>query len=431
MSAKYNELTKRLLKEGYTVDNYPSYVQIDTSRLPGDDPLNNLAGGFEYKRYYRDTIVYKTGCGKYIMGENVIENMGYHGIDWCHENNNPVFRCPCDKEKCEYNDSQLHGIQGGGLCAQCWCVCHKTDDPYKYENSIERMEKELQKEKQRKYEEYSRNHGGRVCKNNMTYDERSRTWSLNYDPKRCAEICCSKDGYCPILNKKLSRKRGNVYYDLKESGAVKKEAQMSLFEKDRWERVTKNIRYLQKPCSIDICKAIVKLNQDDIRWNYEINHTREKMMDKSFLWEIYNIRAESKPSRDLIQDLQDIREGAVVVFDDDILKKQKQEAKQRRQQNKQKAVDRLEKKLIEIGYENLPVTSIDRVHADKWLDAKRLKDLESIHKQKIAEKKKNPIQISMFDYMEGAMNDRSGIKRSNTGNQEQHHTDSDTAEDHR
>ena len=123
MPKQYNELTKRLLKEGYTVDKYPSYVQIDTSRLSGDDPLNNLAGGFEYKRYYSDAIVYKTGCGKYIMGENVIENMWYYGINWCHENNNPVFRCPYDKEKCEYNDPQLHGIQGGGLCIQCWCVC--------------------------------------------------------------------------------------------------------------------------------------------------------------------------------------------------------------------------------------------------------------------------------------------------------------------
>ena len=56
---EYNELTKRLLAEGYTVDHYPDYVQVDTSRLPGNNPLNNLSGGFEYKRFYRDGIVIK------------------------------------------------------------------------------------------------------------------------------------------------------------------------------------------------------------------------------------------------------------------------------------------------------------------------------------------------------------------------------------
>lgn len=70
---EYNELTKRLLAEGYTADHHPDYVQVDTSRLPGNDPLNNLSGGFEYKRFYRDSIVYKTGCGKFIMGSHVID----------------------------------------------------------------------------------------------------------------------------------------------------------------------------------------------------------------------------------------------------------------------------------------------------------------------------------------------------------------------
>ncbi len=54
---EYNELTKRLLAEGYTADHHPDYVQVDTSRLPGNDPLNNLSGGFKYKRFYRDSIV--------------------------------------------------------------------------------------------------------------------------------------------------------------------------------------------------------------------------------------------------------------------------------------------------------------------------------------------------------------------------------------
>ena len=37
---EYNELTKALLAEGYSTEDYPDYVEIDTSRLPGTDPLH-------------------------------------------------------------------------------------------------------------------------------------------------------------------------------------------------------------------------------------------------------------------------------------------------------------------------------------------------------------------------------------------------------
>lgn len=393
---EYNELTKRLLAEGYTVDHYPDYVQVDTSRLPGNDPLNNLSGGFEYKRFYRDGIVYKTGCGKFIMGSHVIDNLGYI-IDWSHENDNPVFRCPYDKPECEYNDPRLHGMQGGGTCIQCWCTCHSTDDPYNYENSIEKADKEREEEKKRKYEEYSGAHSGRVCQNHMFYDERTRTWSQHYDPIRCAHMCCS-NGYCPILGRQLSKKRGNVYYDLKESGAVKKtDGQIGLFDRDRWERATKGIRFLKKPCSMDICEAIAKTQGGKIRYHYTINHTREMMFDPTWKFEIYNIRAESKPSRDLMQDLQDLKEGIPIIFEDDRMKMEKTQKKDRRLKNKEKAIERLEKKLIEIGYENLSSTSVDRVHADKWLDPERLEELENIRQQKIKEEQEKPVQLSLFD----------------------------------
>ncbi len=393
---EYNELTKRLLAEGYTADHHPDYVQIDTSRLPGDNPLNNLAGGFKYKRFYRDSIIYKTGCGKYIMGSHVIGNLGYI-IDWSHENDNPVFRCPYDKPECEYNDSRLYGTQGGGLCIQCFCTCHKTDELYDYENSIEKANKERKEERERKYKEYADAHGGRVCQNYMFYDERTKTWIQRYDPIRCAKMCLSHNGYCPILGRQLSRKRGNVYYDLRKSGAVRHEAQISLFEKDRWETVKKGIRFLDHPCSMDICEAIAKTSQEAIRWHYEINNSFEKLEDETLTWEIYNIRAESKPSRDLMQDLQDLRDGVELVWEDDRIKEEKEQKKEKRKQLRQKAVDRLEKKLIEIGYENLSATSIDRVHADKWLDLERLEELKNIRKQKIKEEQEKPVQLSLFD----------------------------------
>lgn len=399
MEKEYNKLTQRLLAEGYTVDNYPDYVQICTSRFTGNDPLNNMAGGFEYRRFYSDQIVYKTGCGKYIMGSHVLDEFGYK-IDWSHENGNPVFRCPWDKPECPYNDPRLHGTHGGGLSVQCWCTCHRTDEPYDYDNSIEKADKEREDEKSRKYQEYIKAHNGRVCQNHMFYDERTRTWSQKYDPTRCASICYAQNGYCPILGRQLSKKRGNVYYDLKESGAVKKtDNQIGLFDCDRWERATKGIRFLKKPCSMDICEAIVRTKADKIKYLYEINHSREMMFDKTWKYEIYNIRAESKPSRDLLQDLQDLKDGIPIIFEDDQIKRESAEKKERRRKNKEKAIERLEKKLVKVGYENLPDTSIDRVHADKWLEPERLEELENIRKQKLKEEQEKPVQLSLFDNM--------------------------------
>ena len=148
---------------------------------------------------------------------------------------------------------------------------------------------------------------------------------------------------------------------------------------------------------MDICEAIVNTQADKIRDNYAINHSSMKFMDETYTWEIYNIRAESKPSRDLIQDLQDLKEGIPIIFEDDMIKKRKADAKEKQQKNKQKAIDRLEKKLIEVGYANLPDTSIDRVHADKWLDPERLEELENIRQQKIKEEQEKPVQLSLFD----------------------------------
>ena len=92
--AEYNLLTQRLLSEGYSVDHYPDYVQIQGSTLPGGDPLNNLGGGFVFKKAIANDCIYKTGCGKYVLGKNVNSDMSYMGILWCHENDNPVIRCP-------------------------------------------------------------------------------------------------------------------------------------------------------------------------------------------------------------------------------------------------------------------------------------------------------------------------------------------------
>lgn len=387
----YNKLTEELLAKGYTADNYPKHmVHIGNSGCP-DNPLDNYYGGFEYNRMYAEEIIYQTGCGLYVKGENVLSNVGYMNEEWSHENYNPLIVCPYNKSDCKCNDERLHDCRG-------WCVCHVAELPYDYENSFEREEELKREEKKRKYQEYLDAHDGRSCRNHMFYNERTKTWSQKYNPERCAENCCSKDGYCPILGKQLSHKRGNVYYDVKTSGIIQQtEEQQSIFDGDRWETIRKGIRYFKKPCSIDICEAFVRVCSNEIDRNYRINHTSEKMINKTWNFEILNIRAESKPSRDLLQDLADIKAGISVSFEPDSEKREKEWKKKKKQEAQKKKIERLEKKIIETGYENLEENSLDRVHADKWLSGERMEELEQIRQQKIKEEQNKPVQLSLFD----------------------------------
>ncbi len=394
---EYNELTKKLLEEGYSVENYPDYVKIDNSRFPGNDPLRNLSGGFEYKRWYSDAFVYKTGCGMFVMGKEVIE-LGM-GIEWSHENDNPVIRCPYNKAHCENNDPRLYGERGGGLCVQCWCVCHRTSEPYDYENSVEKANKEREEEMERKYQAYSDAHGGRICRNHMFYNERSREWKLNYEPKRCAHVCYAQNNYCPILGRQLSKKRGNVYYDLKTSVIPKQKEQISLFDVDNERVITieKGIRVFDRPVNMDICEAFVRVQPEDIAYHYDINHSFEKFINPTWEFEILNIRAESKPSRDLMQDLEDIKAGIAVIHASDSEKSNQVAKKKKRQQAQQKKIEKLEKKILEVGYWNMDPYSVDRVHADKWLGSLRIDELEELRQQKLKEEQEKPVQLSLFD----------------------------------
>lgn len=401
--AEYNKLTKRLLTEGYTAENYPKdkvHIAHGCYSRNGN-PLDNIYGGFEYNRIYCDSFIYKTGCGMHVKGISVLSSMGFMGEEWCHENDNPVVRCPYDIAQCPKNDPRLYGENGGGLCIQCWCVCHRTDEAYEYENSIEQADKERSEEMERKYQEYSDAHNGRVCRNHMYYDERTREWHLSYEPKRCAHSCYAGDGYCPILGRQLSQKKGNVFYDVKTSVIPKQKKQISLFDVENEMLVTieKGIRVFDKPVSMDICEAFVKVQADDISYNYRINHSMEKFMNPTWEFEILNIRVESKPSRDLMQDLQDIQAGIHIFHASDAEKRIKENKKEKRQQAQQKKIEKLEKKIIEVGYCNLEPYSIDKIHADKWLGMERIDELEKLRKQKLKEEQEKPVQLSLFDMM--------------------------------
>ena len=85
MCKELNELTRRLLAEGYTPEDTP----------PGMREYEDYEGGWTYKYQTLRDMVFETPCGLLAKGEHFSNGyMSWHGIDWRPENDNPVLPCP-------------------------------------------------------------------------------------------------------------------------------------------------------------------------------------------------------------------------------------------------------------------------------------------------------------------------------------------------
>ena len=392
---EYNLLTQRLLAEGYTADNYPDYVQLPGSCW-GKNPLQNLHGGFEYTKEYRSRMVFETGCGLLVRGPSLgFGSMSYGGILWIPENNNPVICCPYKKDVCELRNTVLGGPRGGGLAKLLQCDCHQTNRIYEYEKSVDKIRDDMQKEKNRKYEEFVRKKGGHVCKWHTLYNEWTGEWKQDYDPMVCAAYCMNIGKDCDLTHKPVSRKKGNVFYDVKIT-RIRHDG--TLFDGQETVTIVKGARLFETMKSMTICEAAAR-RKKMIQGRNEIKYHAERTLLGTKV-EVVNIRAERRESRDLMQDLQDIRDGIEVIHESDKAKQQKADKKARRQQAAEKRIRKLEKKLLETGYDALPEYSVDRIHADKWLGEKRIAELDTERQRLQQEKEKQPVQISLFDLPE-------------------------------
>lgn len=152
---------------------------------------------------------------------------------------------------------------------------------------------------------------------------------------------------------------------------------------------------------MDIAKICARLCQDKIKEKMRNHYFTELFFSeyhgRYFSFEILNVRAEQRESRDLMQNLEDIRNGIQIVHASDMEKRDSENRRERRLQRRESAVRRLEKKLIEHGYESLEEFSADRRHADKWLGPERIAELEEMRQEKENEKKEQPVQLSLFD----------------------------------
>lgn len=387
----YNLLTLQLLYEGYTAKNYPDFVKIPSGILPGDNPLNNIYGGFEFQRNYLDDMVFKTPCGKYVKGRNIIDNMHFY-ISWQAENYNPVIRCPYAVKK-GFSCNKMHPILQGkdassdNFHGMQFCSCNVSDEAYEYENSIEKENDDRQCHMEFKFQEFSEKKNGHVCRNHCRYDEFKDEWEMRYSPELCVHRCYSS--FCPVRGRELDSKKANVYYDILTKGIYDRG-----FIDEEWERVEKGVRFFDKPVSRDICEAFVKLESDVIAKRYQQNHGRDFLADKSFSFEILNIRVESRPHRDLEADLRDIEEGRCISWAPEENKRKREEKKVRRKQAAAKRLEKLEKKILSNGFDSL--NEGDKYRAEKLLSCERIDELNTRYQEERS--KAVQVQLSLFDF---------------------------------
>ncbi|MBU9728294.1 hypothetical protein [Diplocloster modestus] len=273
------------------------------------------------------------------------------------------------------------------------CDCHQTEESYDYDKSVDKVRDIMSQEIRRKYDEFSEKAHGHICYWHMTYNEWDGMWNQNYDPMTCARMCMNIGKTCDLTHKPVSKKKGNVFYDVKVSYVRKDD---TLFDGEEVVTITKGKRLFKTAKSITICEQVAKRSVREIERKEKDRYYAEVLL-KGYKVEVLNVRAEQRESRDLMQDLQDIQDGIRITHASDLEKKDKMQKKENRKLAQEKRIAHLEKKLIEVGYYNLDDYSLDRVHADKWLGKDRITELEEIRKQKIKEEQEKPVQLSLFD----------------------------------
>ncbi len=315
--------------------------------------------------------------------------MSYMGVEWMVENDNPVINCPFySLRECPMRHPLLAGktlynyisrIGNFKFCAVC-----RTSLPWRYENSVEKVLDENSAEENVLWEAFAKKHHGRVCKQQAYFDRTEKKWHLRYDPRQCPQYCCN---YCTILNKPISQKKVNVYYDLKKTWV---EPGTGFIPEETKVTVTKGIKLLR--ASETICEAVIKVCGKDIQRTAQLNQ-------HAFLFfggtvEVLNLRVDRRPTRDLLQDLQDVENGITVVHQSDVDKSRKAVKHEKRILSQNRRVERFQKMIRTTGFRGL--SAADQRRAKKHLTEAQIQQAEQEHSRLLLPPTKDP-QISLFE----------------------------------
>lgn len=345
-----NKLTQRLFAEGYTKDRHPDYVKDWTYQ-------SEFYGGFEYTNERKNSMVFSTPCGLLIKGSYWNGTMGYMGVTWSLENDNPTIRCPYSKIGCSLNHELLRDHAVGPLVE---CACHEVTVPYDHNRSWDIISEEAGAVQEDLFETYMKKMKGRVCREHCHFDRQKQQWRQIYGPIHvCAQRRCS---FCSILQKELSQSRGNVFYDVKISTKISGEG---FFPDEYPVQIIKGKKFLEHPASMDICRIIARWFQREIIEREKDRYSRElffaKYHGQYFHLEIFNIRAERRETRDEAQDLAEREAGYTVIHASDRDGALREAKRIQRQKSLQARIRRLLAAITQQGMDGLDVSDRRRI----------------------------------------------------------------------
>lgn len=381
---KINELTRRLLAEGYTPEDTP----------PGMREYSPYDGGWTYDSKTLGGMVFETPCGLLAEGWHFRNGyLAYQGIDWRAENDNPVLPCPRFPDTpCPLRhpllQSERYDLHSDDVVYQC--NCHQTARPYTFEGSVDEAHKKVRAEAQELWEQFQAAHKGRVCQRQSHYGRTSKTWRTYYSPMQCAadHLGCS---HCSVLDKDLVPQKGNVFYDVRKTWIEKGDG---LFPDEQRVSMEKGCKLLKKTISLTICEAIVKYGRREVVWRVMGKFHRDLLSDSTLKIEILNLRAARMDTRDILQDLQDVANGIQVTHAADTLKAAKEQKQARREAAKGRRIRKVEQMILTHGWAGLD--NIWQRRAEKLLDDERIEELVL---QRNAAKVQTPpeeLQVSLF-----------------------------------
>ncbi len=341
-----NDLTKRLLDDGYTPDHMPDYAQW-------------CSGEACYKQSYIRTLTYETPCGLLVRGADS-GSSGYAcigGVEFRHENGNPSIPCPYipSRQDCKLRHEALQNSYVRGFPAQC--NLRQTDKPWSDDLDIvnvrkrqQTLDERRQKDGMRALAKEVRKSGVGFCPNHSRWDrEKQEAFYLyDYSPYQCS--------YCQFTQRPCLRcgmddqgKKGNVLVDVRERFVI---PAVGLLPESFSESITKGIWLFSKPMRLAVCHMSMQ-NTEWVRGKiegrreYYVNLYFSEHHGTGYTLGIENVRvieSGKKDARDLMTDLAAIRDGQTVIHDSDrqaAAKAKKAEGKAKRKNDKVRKYERI------------------------------------------------------------------------------------------
>ena len=327
-----NRLTERLAEQGIT-------PETDSREWPEDvwsPDGKHFCLKWDWK--YNGARIWEAPCGvMHRGGGQPWGELSAQGVMHCIENGNPLFRCPFPWKDCEFRKATLPpGIS---------CEFHPAEHPYDPERDIDRIDAEQCRKRRLRADRQPE--GCEVpcgCMHEAFTEDGEPVWQFELRLNTCRDC---QNSVCAFTRKPRDLSPANIFFDVYEERET--EEGFNTFT-DRILR--KGEKVFEKPMPRGVAELALKayLNDPESRilpgtmgytlraalegkgaefWmvshHGEFNGKRVRIRR-----EIRNLRVESRESRDLLEDLQNVAAGIEVRHASDEEARVKKAAKENR-----------------------------------------------------------------------------------------------------